>query len=650
MSRNVLFPLLVMAAFVLPVRAQMFDASSAGGPVTITAPWRFHPGDDRQWAQPGFDDSQWPLLRIDQVWGKQGYRGLSGYAWYRLKVKLPESREPLALGLDWVVGSATEVYADGELMGVLGRMRPTPDWLNRPPATIDVVRLPASANGRDVEVALRVWESPRAASSSDAGAAQLPRLGTVKAMQTLDSLVYDQFLMANLPVLLLGIVAIVIGLFSLGLFAMRLHAREYAWAGFYLLFSVLVNGAVVFRQIRHTPMLLSVYTHQSVKATMTVCWLFFVWGFVRAKPDRLLAMGIVLALLFPLPVVGVTLGLTTVSDSYIAYALLTLSLGIMIFVRLVRLAAQGNRDAQLFLVPFLLASVMDSVRFVRGALYYSGWFRTGSGLELYRGDKFTVTWDELSTFLSYLAIGAVLVLRFTRSAQQEQRLTTEMESAKQVQAQLVPVELPALEHFHVEAAFRPAAEVGGDFYQVFSRFDGSAMIVMGDVCGKGLKAAMKGVLAIGALRALAAEYLNPGTLLTRLNREMAGSQNGGFITCLCALVTREGTVVLANAGHLVPYRDGDEVGCDCGLPLGLIEDGEYAEVTLCLAPGETLTFLSDGVVEARNTAGELFGFERTRAISGQSPDAIAAAAQTFGQEDDITVLRLSFAPVGVLHP
>ncbi len=179
----------------------------------------------------------------------------------------------------------------------------------------------------------------------------------------------------------------------------------------------------------------------------------------------------------------------------------------MIFVRLVRLAAQGNRDAQLFLVPFLLASVMDSVRFVRGALYYSGWIRRGTGLELYRSGRFTVTWDELTTFLSFLAIGAVLVLRFTRSAQEEQRLTTEMESAKQIQAQLVPIKLPDLEHFHLEAAFRPAAEVGGDFYQVFGRFDGSAVIVMGDVSGKGLKAAMKGVLAIGALRALAAELI-----------------------------------------------------------------------------------------------------------------------------------------------
>ncbi len=68
---------------------QFADASSAGGPVTITAPWRFHTGDDPAWASPDFDDSQWPLLRLDKSWADQGYKGYSGYAWYRIRVKLP---------------------------------------------------------------------------------------------------------------------------------------------------------------------------------------------------------------------------------------------------------------------------------------------------------------------------------------------------------------------------------------------------------------------------------------------------------------------------------------------------------------------------------------------------------------------------------
>jgi serine phosphatase RsbU (regulator of sigma subunit) len=163
---------------------------------------------------------------------------------------------------------------------------------------------------------------------------------------------------------------------------------------------------------------------------------------------------------------------------------------------------------------------------------------------------------------------------------------------------------------------------------------------VGDVSGKGLKAAMTGALAIGALRTLADENLSPGTLLSRLNRQMLAAQESGFITCLCVRVSFQGSVTMANAGHLSPYRGGEEIEVDSGLPLGLTAGAEYAETHLELAPGETLTLLSDGVVEAMNPQHQLLGFERVRAMSGQSAHDIAAAAQAFGQEDDITVLTL----------
>lgn len=100
----------------------------------------------------------------------------------------------------------------------------------------------------------------------------------------------------------------------------------------------------------------------------------------------------------------------------------------------------------------------------------------------------------------------------------------------------------------------------------------------------------------------------------------------------------------ANAGHLAPYLNGEELSLESGLPLGVTTDAEYPEFAFVLTPGDTLTFLSDGVVEARNQRGELLGFERTQAISGKSAEEIVLAAQQFGQEDDITVLTLTFAP------
>jgi serine phosphatase RsbU (regulator of sigma subunit) len=131
---------------------------------------------------------------------------------------------------------------------------------------------------------------------------------------------------------------------------------------------------------------------------------------------------------------------------------------------------------------------------------------------------------------------------------------------------------------------------------------------------------------------------------TAAYRSLTGNLRGGFVTCLAMRIHADGAVTLANAGHLSPYHNGEEIPLPPSLPLGIAADAEYTETSLSLAPGETFTFFSDGVVEARSPTGELFGFERTGSISRQSAQQIADAAQAFGQEDDITVLTLQLAP------
>jgi len=136
------------------------------------------------------------------------------------------------------------------------------------------------------------------------------------------------------------------------------------------------------------------------------------------------------------------------------------------------------------------------------------------------------------------------------------------------------------------------------------------------------------------------EGLGPGALLMRLNRQLVETSDEGFVTCVCARVSPQGDVTLANAGHLPPYRNGEELLLEPDLPLGIAPEEKYAEHTIRLELGDRLTLLSDGVVEARDARGALFGFERTRAISAEPADAIAEAALKYGQADDITVLTL----------
>jgi serine phosphatase RsbU (regulator of sigma subunit) len=151
---------------------------------------------------------------------------------------------------------------------------------------------------------------------------------------------------------------------------------------------------------------------------------------------------------------------------------------------------------------------------------------------------------------------------------------------------------------------------------------------------------------VGAIRAEAPHGTDPATILRSLNDRMFGRSRSGFTTCLAGHITAEGRVTLANAGHLAPYLNGQEINVPGSLPLGIVSQCQYESISIALAPGDRLTFVSDGVVEARSKSGELFGFDRTREISREPASAIAQAAQSFGQEDDITVVTVEFAGVG----
>jgi serine phosphatase RsbU (regulator of sigma subunit) len=126
-----------------------------------------------------------------------------------------------------------------------------------------------------------------------------------------------------------------------------------------------------------------------------------------------------------------------------------------------------------------------------------------------------------------------------------------------------------------------------------------------------------------------------------MNRRMLSRSQGGFTTCIVLRIEPQGTVIVANAGHLAPYLAGQEIAVENGLPLGISAEAEYPEVSIQLPAGTQLTLYTDGVVEARARSGELFGFDRAAALSMQPAEVIAQTAQSFGQDDDITVLTLS---------
>jgi serine phosphatase RsbU (regulator of sigma subunit) len=235
---------------------------------------------------------------------------------------------------------------------------------------------------------------------------------------------------------------------------------------------------------------------------------------------------------------------------------------------------------------------------------------------------------------------ALLLFRDQRRVAEERAiLAGEMQAAAEIQRLLVPQRLDVAPGLSIDAVYLPAQEVGGDFYLCRVLPDGTQRILLGDVSGKGAAAAMTAALLLGAARRCEGD--RPSLLMTRLNQILRDGHISGFTTCICADVQPCGLAILANAGHLTPYKKGIEIKVESGMPLGVALDGSYPETRLQLEPGDTLTFLSDGVVEAQQASGEMFGFDRTREVSGQSARAIAEKAQSFGQADDITVLTVS---------
>jgi serine phosphatase RsbU (regulator of sigma subunit) len=243
--------------------------------------------------------------------------------------------------------------------------------------------------------------------------------------------------------------------------------------------------------------------------------------------------------------------------------------------------------------------------------------------------------------ITALVVAALFALLFREQRQISLDRATfagELQAAGEIQRLLAPVKIDTAPGLQIDVAFRPMREVGGDFYLCRVLPNGHQRILLGDVSGKGAAAAMAATLLLGAAEERHSD--SPVELLSHLNRVLCRAHLGGFATCLCVDLAPDGALTLANAGHLSPYRGGNEVETAGGLPLGVTPDAAFTPSRVALQRGETLTFVSDGVCEARTAAGELFGFDRTAAISTQSAEAIAQAAQAFGQEDDITVLTV----------
>jgi serine phosphatase RsbU (regulator of sigma subunit)/anti-sigma regulatory factor (Ser/Thr protein kinase) len=254
---------------------------------------------------------------------------------------------------------------------------------------------------------------------------------------------------------------------------------------------------------------------------------------------------------------------------------------------------------------------------------------------------------------------AQLVRLRQAEAEERERIDRELQIARSIQLTLLPRDLPSVAGYEIAALYRPAREVGGDFYDFLSLEDGRVGIVMGDVTDKGVPAALVMATTRSIMRGVAARLAAPGKVLAQVNDLLCPDvPTNMFVTCLFAVLDpATGLLRYANAGHDPPYclRDGAVLELRArGMPLGIMPGMEYDEKQARIEPGDTVIFYSDGIVEAHDPDRQIYGFPRLAStVSAFDPttritliDHVLRSLEQFtgadwDQEDDITAVTLN---------
>jgi serine phosphatase RsbU (regulator of sigma subunit)/predicted ester cyclase len=251
-------------------------------------------------------------------------------------------------------------------------------------------------------------------------------------------------------------------------------------------------------------------------------------------------------------------------------------------------------------------------------------------------------------------------LRLEQEERERERVEQDLLVARRIQQASLPKEVPTLEGWQINPFYRPAREVGGDFYDFHLLSEGRLGVVVGDATGKGVPAALVMSTTCGMLQAVsqALDSSSPGEVLSRVNETLfARIPADMFVTCFYAILDpKNGHLSYANAGHDLPYLRSQ--GGDCeelrarGMPLGLMPGMSYEEKETQLGAGEAALFYSDGLVEAHNPQREMFGFPRLQVLVAKHGDEEGAlgdllmeelysfVGEGWEQEDDITLVTL----------
>jgi hypothetical protein len=641
--------------------------------VPLYGPWKFTVGDSPLdpatgaplWAQSGFDDSKWETVDLtpkagvfDPLGGFSGYvKGWTalghanhwGYGWYRIRVQVSaQPGEKLALGGPADVDDAYQLFVDGSLIGSFGKFtgaHPTiyytePMMFHLPQAPVTDLR----SAPKTLVLAFRVWMEPSTlVTQADTGGFHTaPTLGNAGAVSAGYQLRWLELIRTQIIAAVEGLLFLLLAGVAFSLTRFDRSDPVYVWMGaIFLLVAALEGTSVLGAWTQHIGGILDNGLSDGLLGPLIfggwvmVWWIWF--GLKRAawvpKAVGLLTVSYMISTtigedsLYPLISVPVAGMFHTVS----------LAVRLALLVLLILVVAWGIRrqGAEGWLVlPAVVLLIAWQFNSELALLHIRiNWFPFGIRVGL----------AAISNLLLTAVLFVLLFRRLLLSVREQQLMALDVKQAQEVQRVILPESMTTLPGLTIEHEYRPAREVGGDFYQIIPHpADGSLLIVAGDVTGKGLQAGMLVALLVGAIRSTSELNPDPLFLLQALNRRLIGRREANA-TCMAMRIARDGAVILANAGHLPPYLNGRPVEIEGSLPLGVIAEAEFSVTQFQLRDDDRLVLASDGIAEAMDEKGHLFGFARVQELLEARMTAadVATAAQSFGQQDDISVIAVT---------
>ena len=649
----------------------VLDATSLGSPLLLDKGWRVGITSNPEAANPGFDDSAWatrdatsnfaevpdqdhpagaPEWKEDQPHSPGHQRP---FAWFRIHLNLAPNHGPVALlvllpvstNTNVNIGSQTlgvDLFANGRLIHPEGPHATDPERFQQI-SRIYNIDIPPSETSLTL-VIRTIFVRDGLDSYTSFFAHRTLRIGHPAYLDKELELWTHRTLFERLPRLVNAILLTVLAMFLLALFFSQKGHKEYLLLALFELLQApigFVDLAGSFARIDRA--FYAVVLAQLVALSAYLYFEFLIAFLSLRKRWYISTLRYTAPILLGAGTIPMLL-LSGAAKDTAAIVLLVLFLIIpiwivawflFVFITLIAATVRRNFEAGLLLFPFVLSLVGMIEPMLTGGMTDVNGHPYISPLTIQAG-PIPIHFASIADFTGIFVIVLIIFVRFLRVQRDQQRASSELAAARSVQELIIPREKIQTPGFEVESIYNPANEVGGDFYHLQPTPDGGLLVVIGDVAGKGLRAAMNVSMIMGALRRNPER--SPARILESLNRVLVGYDS--FTTCQAAFFGANGEMVLANAGHLPPYLNSQEISIRGSLPLGVVPDATYDEVRLYLHQGDRILLLSDGVVEARRPNGELFGFNRVHNLSSQSAFYIADAAKEFGQEDDITVLTI----------